>query len=130
MFYIVFFFSGCGGNVTLNNGSLYSPHYPEDSPNGLFCVWRLSVALGNTILLHFNYLSLANTIDCTADYVEVLDTSLSRLNLIGRYCGSFARPESVVSSTNEVIVRFRSNSTAQGRKFFITHSTITESKFS
>ena len=129
--YINFIFlTGCGGNISAPNGTISSPNYPLDSPINLYCVWRVTVAHGNTVSLFFNYLSLQNTIDCSADYVEVLDASPSGLNLIGRYCGLFSRPEAVVSRSNELLVRFSSNSTNQERRFLITHSTLSDSKCS
>uniref|UniRef100_A0A674NBB4 CUB and Sushi multiple domains 2 n=1 Tax=Takifugu rubripes TaxID=31033 RepID=A0A674NBB4_TAKRU len=36
----------CGGNITLDNGTIFSPRYPEEYPNSADCSWLITVAPG------------------------------------------------------------------------------------
>lgn len=46
----------CGGNVTTQNGTVYSPGFPNQYPNSQDCTWLLTVPVGYGIHLNFTLL--------------------------------------------------------------------------
>lgn len=46
----------CGGNVTAQNGTVYSPGFPNQYPNSQDCSWLLTVPVGYGIHLNFTLL--------------------------------------------------------------------------
>lgn len=46
----------CGGNVTAQNGTVYSPGFPNQYPNSQDCTWLLTVPVGYGIHLNFTLL--------------------------------------------------------------------------
>ena len=61
----------CGENIAASNGNISSPNYPESYSNDLFCVWKVSVFMGYTIVLDFLSVDTENSTDCLYDYIEV-----------------------------------------------------------
>ncbi|XP_032223621.2 bone morphogenetic protein 1 [Nematostella vectensis] len=114
--------AGCGGNLTNSTGQLTHPNYPRDMPNIGTCTWQITLAPGSRVALHFSFLNLELSDACAKDSLEVLDARSSVQTRLKEYCGSLERPESLVTSGNEVEVRMRSNSTQSGRGFLITYS--------
>ncbi|EDO50070.1 predicted protein, partial [Nematostella vectensis] len=91
-------------------------------PNIGTCTWRITLAPGSRVALHFSFLNLELSDACAKDSLEVWDARSSVQTRLKEYCGSLERPESLVTSGNEVEVRMRSNSTQSGRGFLITYS--------
>lgn len=48
----------CGGNITLDNGTIFSPRYPEEYPNSADCSWLITVAPGFGISVNFTLLQV------------------------------------------------------------------------
>lgn len=48
----------CGGNITSENGTIFSPGYPEDYPASADCSWLITVASGLGIRLNFTLLQV------------------------------------------------------------------------
>lgn len=48
----------CGGNITADNGTIFSPGYPEEYPNSADCSWLITVAPGFGIKLNFTLLQV------------------------------------------------------------------------
>uniref|UniRef100_A0A8C6L3G6 CUB and Sushi multiple domains 2 n=1 Tax=Nothobranchius furzeri TaxID=105023 RepID=A0A8C6L3G6_NOTFU len=48
----------CGGNITSDNGTIFSPGYPAEYPNSADCYWLISVAPSFGVRLNFTLLQV------------------------------------------------------------------------
>lgn len=48
----------CGGNITWENGTIFSPGYPEEYPSSSDCTWLITVAPGLGVSLNFTLLQV------------------------------------------------------------------------
>uniref|UniRef100_A0A4W5MBU8 CUB and Sushi multiple domains 2 n=1 Tax=Hucho hucho TaxID=62062 RepID=A0A4W5MBU8_9TELE len=81
----------CGGNITSDNGTIFSPGYPEEYPSSADCTWLITVATG-------------------------LGETARKLGVF-----TDGEPNEPASSTsNQILVRFRSN-TEKGGLFRINY---------
>uniref|UniRef100_A0A8B9ZK66 CUB domain containing protein 2 n=1 Tax=Anas platyrhynchos TaxID=8839 RepID=A0A8B9ZK66_ANAPL len=91
----------CGGQLTGLSGEITSPRYPESYPNDAECRWSIGMEGGQ---------------GCGFDYVALFDGPTASAPRLGRYCGS-ARPPRTVSSTQHLLVLFKSDFNIVGRGF-------------
>ncbi|NXU72577.1 CDCP2 protein, partial [Oreotrochilus melanogaster] len=89
----------CGGQLTGLSGEITSPRYPESYPNDAECRWSVEGGQG-----------------CSFDYVALFDGPTITAPSLGRYCGS-TRPPPTVSSTQHLLILFRSDFNIGGRGF-------------
>uniref|UniRef100_UPI00358FCE16 CUB and sushi domain-containing protein 3-like n=1 Tax=Myxine glutinosa TaxID=7769 RepID=UPI00358FCE16 len=94
----------CGGNITDMSGTIYSPGYPDDSPNYQDCFWLITVPPGYGIQINFTGIMTESVYDLISiwdgpDQDSPLLTQLSE--------GSRALP--VRSLSNEVLLRYHSD---------------------
>ncbi|XP_046508794.1 deleted in malignant brain tumors 1 protein-like [Equus quagga] len=108
-------FSNCGGFLFHASGTFSSPSYPGYYPNNAECVWEIDVNSSYRINLGFNHLQLEIHSNCNYDYVEIFDGSLNSNNLLGKICNGTR--QIFTSSSNRMIVRFRSDVTVQNTGF-------------
>uniref|UniRef100_A0A8B9TNN9 CUB domain containing protein 2 n=1 Tax=Anas platyrhynchos TaxID=8839 RepID=A0A8B9TNN9_ANAPL len=93
--------NACGGQLTGLSGEITSPRYPESYPNDAECRWSIGMEGGQ---------------GCGFDYVALFDGPTASAPRLGRYCGS-ARPPRTVSSTQHLLVLFKSDFNIVGRGF-------------
>ncbi|KAJ8268254.1 hypothetical protein COCON_G00134260 [Conger conger] len=99
----------CGGNVTLENGTIFSPGYPEEYPGSIDCTWLVTVAPGQGVSLNFTLLQVHGP----HDFITVWDGPQES----ARKLGVFAEGEpatTATSTSNQVLIRFRSDSEKGG----------------
>lgn len=48
----------CGGNIASDNGTIFSPGYPEEYPSSADCTWLITVASGLGVRLNFTLLQV------------------------------------------------------------------------
>ncbi|KAB5530866.1 hypothetical protein PHYPO_G00134270 [Pangasianodon hypophthalmus] len=48
----------CGGNIASDNGTIFSPGYPEEYPSSADCTWLITVAPGLGVRLNFTLLQV------------------------------------------------------------------------
>ena len=60
--------------------------------------------------------------DCAYDHVVLYDGDSTDSYMIGRYCGS-KPPHSIISSSNQMYMVFKSDTSVQRRGFLATHNT-------
>uniref|UniRef100_A0A6A7FUH2 Cubilin n=1 Tax=Hirondellea gigas TaxID=1518452 RepID=A0A6A7FUH2_9CRUS len=115
----------CGGTLRDTDGVIYSPGYPtRNYYSYLNCEWTIRVRPGRTIRIQFTEFHVLNTtVTCQGDYLLIRNgESLSSPYLgNGRYCGNNV-PDSLVSSSNVVKLRFISDSTNTARGFHLRYS--------
>uniref|UniRef100_A0A3P9H2P8 CUB and Sushi multiple domains 1 n=1 Tax=Oryzias latipes TaxID=8090 RepID=A0A3P9H2P8_ORYLA len=102
----------CGYNVTAENGTIYSPQYPNEYPNSQDCSWLISVSHGHGIYINFTLLQT----EPVTDYIAVWDGPDTLSTQLGVFSGNTAL-ESAYSTSPQVLIRFHSDFSTGG--FFI-----------
>ncbi|KAL1493429.1 hypothetical protein ABEB36_011486 [Hypothenemus hampei] len=113
--------TGCGGTLTGPSGNLMSPHYPEEYPKNMDCVWKIVVNSGSKIQVIFADLDMEIQPQCHMDFLELFDGPTTSSKLLGKFCTP--QIKSVTSSSNTLLVRFRSDISLSGRGFNIQYHT-------
>uniref|UniRef100_A0A8C9Y1H6 CUB and Sushi multiple domains 2 n=1 Tax=Sander lucioperca TaxID=283035 RepID=A0A8C9Y1H6_SANLU len=105
----------CGGNITSDNGTIFSPGYPEEYPSSADCSWLITVAPGLGIKINFTLLQVHGP----HDFITVWDGPQETARKLGVFTDG--EPNDPPSSTsNQVLIRFRSN-TENGGLFRISY---------
>ncbi|XP_078013136.1 LOW QUALITY PROTEIN: CUB and sushi domain-containing protein 2 [Phascolarctos cinereus] len=112
----------CGGNITLYNGTVYSPGFPNPYPNSQDCTWLLTVPPGHGI--HFNFSLLQTEPD--NDFITIWDGPQQTASQLGVFTRSSAK-KIAQSSSNQVLLKFHSDG-AVGGIFVIAFSAYQLSK--
>uniref|UniRef100_A0AAZ3Q759 CUB and Sushi multiple domains 2 n=1 Tax=Oncorhynchus tshawytscha TaxID=74940 RepID=A0AAZ3Q759_ONCTS len=108
----------CGGNITSDNGTIFSPGYPEEYPSSADCTWLITVATALGVRLNFTLLQVHGP----HDFITVWDGPQVTARKLGVFMEG--EPNEPASSTsNQILVRFRSN-TEKGGLFQINYQVI------
>ncbi|XP_054634056.1 ovochymase-2 [Dunckerocampus dactyliophorus] len=108
--------AGAGGSLQGDRGDLMTPGFPDKNyPNGALYQWKITVPEGERVRLTFTSFDLVPEV--CGDFVQVYDGSM----LLGKFCGG-TMPKPVESSSNTMIVRFKSDSTGSSRGFTATYT--------
>uniref|UniRef100_A0A8C6SGW1 Neuropilin n=1 Tax=Neogobius melanostomus TaxID=47308 RepID=A0A8C6SGW1_9GOBI len=112
----------CGGNIRISSASyLTSPDYPRSYPSSQKCSWVITApGPHQRILINFNPHFDLEDRECKYDYVEVRDGVDESGQLVGKYCGKIA-PSPVVSSGNQLFIKFVSDYETHGAGFSIRY---------
>uniref|UniRef100_A0A8C0U790 CUB and Sushi multiple domains 1 n=1 Tax=Cyanistes caeruleus TaxID=156563 RepID=A0A8C0U790_CYACU len=102
----------CGYNVTAQNGTVYSPGFPDEYPNSKDCTWLIIVSPGHGIYINFTLLQT----EPVNDYIAVWDGPDHNSPQLGVFSGNTAL-ETAYSSTNQVLLKFHSDFSTGG--FFV-----------
>ncbi|KAM5312551.1 CUB and sushi domain-containing protein 1 [Glossophaga mutica] len=102
----------CGYNVTAQNGTIYSPGFPDEYPILKDCLWLLSVPPGHGVYINFTLLQT----EAVNDYIAVWDGPDQNAPQLGVFSGNTAL-ETAYSSTNQVLLKFHSDFSNGG--FFV-----------
>ncbi|XP_036402136.1 CUB and sushi domain-containing protein 1-like [Megalops cyprinoides] len=102
----------CGYNVSAQNGTIYSPEYPNEYPNSQDCTWLITVPHGHGIYINFTLLQT----EPVTDYIAVWDGPEQSYPQLGVFSGNTAL-ESAYSSFNQVLIKFHSDFSTSG--FFV-----------
>ena len=114
--------TGCGGTITTPTGSLSSPNYPSHYSNALECNYLIFVAKGSIINLNFIEIDIEPQDICQYDYVELFDGHTEFSPKIGRYCNLNNNAGIIRSTSNAILVRFRSDATLGKKGFLLNYS--------
>uniref|UniRef100_A0A8C6ZD32 CUB and Sushi multiple domains 2 n=1 Tax=Nothoprocta perdicaria TaxID=30464 RepID=A0A8C6ZD32_NOTPE len=99
----------CGGNVTTQNGTVYSPGFPNQYPNSQDCTWLLTVPVGYGIHLNFTLLQT----EPYNDFITIWDGPQQTAPQLGVFTGNSAK-KSAQSSSNQVLMKFHSDAANGG----------------
>uniref|UniRef100_A0A8C7WRQ4 Neuropilin n=1 Tax=Oryzias sinensis TaxID=183150 RepID=A0A8C7WRQ4_9TELE len=112
----------CGGNIRISSASyLTSPGYPSSYPASQKCTWVITAPGPHLrIFINFNPHFDLEDRECKYDYVEVRDGVDESGQLVGKYCGKIA-PSPVVSSGNQLFIKFVSDYETHGAGFSIRY---------
>ncbi|XP_078284467.1 tolloid-like protein 2 [Rhinoraja longicauda] len=114
--------AGCGHRVDNVEGVITSPNWPDPYPNRKECSWTITAPPGHRVKLAFMEFEIELHQECIYDYLEVYDGLSERSALLGRYCGS-KKPETIVTTANNMFLRFISDASVQRKGFQAKHST-------
>ncbi|CAL8362160.1 unnamed protein product [Lota lota] len=105
----------CGGPFDLwePNSTFSSPNFPQNYGNKANCLWTLHAREGWNIQLHFLYFD----VEATFDLVEVRDGSGPDSRLLGVFTGTDRPSPDLVSTANQVTVRFLTDSSGAAGGF-------------
>ncbi|XP_077015414.1 cubilin-like [Tamandua tetradactyla] len=107
--------SGCGGEFNASFGTLRSPAYASSSyPDGLRCLYRVSVPAGAVVQLKFSDFDVAPSALCDQDYLAVHDGADPRDPLLGKFCGS-ELPPSLRGHGVSLLLVFRTDASGTAR---------------
>uniref|UniRef100_A0A8B9L9W2 Neuropilin n=1 Tax=Astyanax mexicanus TaxID=7994 RepID=A0A8B9L9W2_ASTMX len=112
----------CGDNIRIASANyLTSPGYPTSYYPSQKCVWVITTPEAHQrILINFNPHFDLEDRECKYDYVEVRDGVDESGQLVGKYCGKIA-PSPVVSSGNQLFIKFVSDYETHGAGFSIRY---------
>ncbi|XP_051970638.1 neuropilin-1a isoform X3 [Xyrauchen texanus] len=112
----------CGDNIRISSANyLTSPGYPVSYYPSQKCIWVITAPGPNQrILINFNPHFDLEDRECKYDYVEVRDGVDESGQLVGKYCGKIA-PSPVVSSGNQLFIKFVSDYETHGAGFSIRY---------
>ncbi|XP_048355110.1 CUB and sushi domain-containing protein 1-like isoform X3 [Sphaerodactylus townsendi] len=99
----------CGGNITVHNGTIYSPAFPNQYPNSQECLWLLTVSVGYGIFLNFTLLQT----EPYNDFITVWDGPQQTAPQLGVFTGNSAK-KATQSSSNQVLLKFYSDAANGG----------------
>uniref|UniRef100_A0A3Q3NCL8 CUB and Sushi multiple domains 1 n=1 Tax=Mastacembelus armatus TaxID=205130 RepID=A0A3Q3NCL8_9TELE len=102
----------CGYNITADNGTIYSPQYPNEYPNSQDCNWLITVPHGHGVYINFTLLQT----EPVTDYIAVWDGQDTSSSQLGVFSGNTAL-ESAYSASPNVLIHFHSDFSTGG--FFI-----------
>ncbi|NP_445784.3 cubilin precursor [Rattus norvegicus] len=118
-FKMQWFTHGCGGEMSGTAGSFSSPGYPNSYPHNKECIWNIRVAPGSSIQLTIHDFDVEYHTSCNYDSLEIyagLDFNSPRIAQLCSQSPS-ANPMQVSSTGNELAIRFKTDSTLNGRGF-------------
>ncbi|KAM3932341.1 CUB and sushi domain-containing protein 1 isoform 2-T2 [Leptodactylus fuscus] len=102
----------CGYNVSSENGTIYSPGFPDEYPNSKDCAWLISVLQGHGVYINFTLLQT----EPVNDYIAVWDGVDQNSPQLGVFSGNTAL-ETAYSTSNQVLIKFHSDFSTGG--FFV-----------
>nr|XP_044997647.1 deleted in malignant brain tumors 1 protein-like [Jaculus jaculus] len=116
--------SSCGGVISSPSGSFSSPHYPENYPTDIQCVWEIHVDKKSRIELVIPNLNLEDILGCPYDSVEIFDGPRIASLSMGKFCA----PAAVIffSSSDIMTVVFRSDYMITNTGFYAMFNSISQ----
>lgn len=109
----------CGGELTMEEGHLESPNYPDDYRPNKECIWKITVPDGYQVALRFHSFEIENHDDCVYDYLDIRDGHEENSTLIGVFCG-YKKPEDIKSASNKMRIKFVTDGSVQKAGFSAT----------
>ncbi|XP_062243272.1 ovochymase-2 [Platichthys flesus] len=112
--------AGAGGFLQGDQGDLMTPHFPEKNYlNGALYQWKITVPEGEKVRLTFTTFDLVP--EACADFVQVYDGDKAGSSSMGKFCGG-EMPKPVLSSSNTMVVRFKSDNSLTSKGFKATYT--------
>ncbi|TSK22490.1 Chymotrypsin-like elastase family member 2A [Bagarius yarrelli] len=108
---------GAGGFLEGDRGEMMTPGFPDKNyENNVVYQWKITVPHGEKVQLTFTSFELAP--NSCADFVDVFDGRSDGVSApkLGHFCGN-KLPKPVFSNSNEMVVRFKSDSNHNAKGF-------------
>uniref|UniRef100_A0A8C5UZ61 Cubilin n=1 Tax=Microcebus murinus TaxID=30608 RepID=A0A8C5UZ61_MICMU len=119
-FQMLWFVHGCGGELTGATGVFSSPGYPGRYPPNKECIWYIKTAPGSSIQLTIHDFDVEYHARCNFDVLEIYGGPDFHSPRIAQLCAqrsSSENPMQVSSTGNELAIRFKTDSSVNGRGF-------------
>lgn len=113
--------TGCGGSLTSPSGSIESPGYPQPYGHEAECTWLIQVSKGSVIKLTIADIDIEAHATCRFDYLEIFNGNSDRSPSFGRICNNGANPHYIVSKSNVLYIKFRTDTSESGRGFRLNY---------
>lgn len=118
-FHIKANYSVCGGIVDKPIHEFSSPTNGSQYPNNIECIWDIRSTIGFHIGLSFvNRFFLEDSVNCTKDYIEILDYADGGWRTMARVCGR-STPGPFNSTGPQMRLIFRTNDNTAGEGFSV-----------
>ncbi|XP_040043305.2 ovochymase-2 isoform X2 [Gasterosteus aculeatus] len=110
--------AGAGGFLQGDQGTLMTPGSPEKNYlSGALYQWKITVPEGEKVRLTFTFFDLVPEV--CGDFVEVYDGDKAGSSSFSKFCGG-KMPKPVESSSNTMVVRFKSDNSLASKGFIAT----------
>uniref|UniRef100_A0A1I8NWD8 Cubilin n=2 Tax=Stomoxys calcitrans TaxID=35570 RepID=A0A1I8NWD8_STOCA len=110
----------CNGNIHSSTGKLNSPNWPANYTEDLDCTWIINTPPGTQLELQVEIFDVEPSRNCSSDWLEIRNGGSNHSSLLGIFCGNYSKiPHAIPSFTNQMYVRFHSNSFVNYRGFQI-----------
>ncbi|KAM7237074.1 hypothetical protein CapIbe_011318 [Capra ibex] len=121
-FQMQWFIQGCGGELSGDMGSFSSPGYPNRYPANRECIWYIHTAPGSSIQLTIHDFDVEYHASCNFDVLEIYGGPDFRSPRIAQLCvqRSSENPMQVSSTGSELAIRFKTDSSINGRGFNVS----------
>ena len=123
----IIFLEGCSNVYTAASGTVMSPNYPNNYPNSRVCKSKIRVANGFRVQLNFSEIDIESHGTCSFDSLSIYNGPDETAPLLGRYCDRHAA-STLTSSSNEVLIVFKSDISNTGRGFRANYNSISGGK--
>ncbi|KAI0218618.1 CUB and peptidase domain-containing protein 1 [Lamellibrachia satsuma] len=111
-----------GTSAEMNGGAgelgVVGSHYTND----LYCQWQITVETGKRVLLHFDRFDVQDDKNCARDNVTFTDSVTG--DELFTFCGNNP-PGDVISSSNQLLIIFKTDSSVTSSGFLIKYTTWT-----
>ncbi|XP_065052552.1 cubilin-like isoform X5 [Rhopilema esculentum] len=101
--------NGFGGEIS--RGSLSSFYSPNQD-----CIWVITVRNSYKIKVEFDFFEVEASRSCSKDFFKIHDGSTSLSPTLMNSCGN-SKPEPIISSGNELLLRFKADANNNARGF-------------
>lgn len=113
---------GCGGELSGDTGTFSSPGYPVGYPANKECIWYIHSSPGSSIQLTIHDFDVEYHATCNFDVLEIYGGPDFHSPRIAQLCvrRSAENPMQVSSTGNELALRFKTDSSVNGRGFNVS----------
>ncbi|XP_068081387.1 cubilin [Anabrus simplex] len=112
--------AGCGADLTSEHGSFASPDYPSTYPLNSECVWTITSAPGNRVMVNFRSFALEESTSCNKDYLEIREGDGAG-RMIGIYCTELP---SNITASQTLWIKFHSDGDETAAGFIADYSLV------
>ena len=109
---------GCGGELVYETqGHLYSPNYPLNYPNKLYCTWRIIARIGEEVKVAIEEISLAQN-----HVLTITDGNSSSPNVLARLSGDSSARKRYRSKSHVVTITLTTTGSGNGKGFKLKYT--------
>lgn len=106
---------GCNETFQADKGGFHSPNYPQQYPDDQYCSWRITVSLSHQVYLMFTSFNLQA--ENNTDAVYMYDGDSETEKVLGVFYGSERPSKGIYSSSNSLLVVFKSDNKSSSTGF-------------
>ena len=113
---------GCNETFQADKGGFHSPNYPQQYPDNQYCSWRITVSPSHQVYLLFTSFTLQA--ENNTDAVYVYDGDSETGEVLGVFYGSDPHSKGIYSSSNSLLVIFKSDNNSSYTGFKAVYHSI------